>query len=306
MHLSIDARLSYRYAQPSDLLLQIEVARMSGQEIESDSLSTTPVEGFRRISGESALGRRAWMRADGPLDMTYLAEVEVTRPDPDWDRLMADAPRTMTAEATAYILPSRYCPSDEFEAFVGSEFQGLAGGRMVAAMRDWIAERFTYVPGVSTSNTTARETFVQRQGVCRDYAHVMIAFARAGGVPARMASVYAPDVDPPDFHAVAEVWLGDAWHLVDATGMSRASHMAVIGVGRDAADVSFMTSFGAGRDGQPDGGRHVVLSTAATTTTARTTAQARQSAAQARSIVAGSGARSPDPLIHGRSRIAPS
>jgi transglutaminase-like putative cysteine protease len=54
----------------------------------------------------------------------------------------------------------------------------------------------------------------------------------------------APDVDPPDFHAVAEIWLEGAWHLVDATGMARASEMVVIGVGRDAADVSFLTSFG--------------------------------------------------------------
>ncbi|MEM7644642.1 MAG: transglutaminase domain-containing protein, partial [Pseudomonadota bacterium] len=79
---------------------------------------------------------------------------------------------------------------------------------------------------------------------CRDYAHVMITLARAGGVPARMASVYAPDVDPPDFHAVAEVWLDGAWHLVDATGMATPSSMALIGVGRDAADVSFLMTMG--------------------------------------------------------------
>lgn len=245
MRLLIDARLSYEFSDPADLLLQVEVARMSGQEVLEDSLSTTPVEGFRRIAGEAALGRRAWMRASGRLDLTYLAQVEVTRPDPVWGSLSADAPRTMTAEATGFLLPSRYCPSDDFQAFVGAEFGGLQGGAQVAAMRDWIEGHFSYIPGTSTAATTARETFVQRQGVCRDYAHVMITFCRAAGLPARMASVYAPDVDPPDFHAVTEVWLGDAWHLVDATGMSAASHMAVIGVGRDAADVSFMTSYGA-------------------------------------------------------------
>ena len=244
MLLSIDARLSYDFAAPSDLLLQIEVARMSGQAVTEDSLSTTPVEGFRRVPGEAALGQRAWMRAEGRLEATYRAQVEVTRPDPAWDALPADAPRTMTGEATSFMLPSRYCPSDEFQSFVGAEFGGLAGGPLVAALAEWIERKFDYVPGSSTAATTARETFVQRQGVCRDYAHVMITLCRAAGLPARIASVYAPDVDPPDFHAVAEVWLGDAWHLVDATGMSRASHMAVIGVGRDAADISFMTSFG--------------------------------------------------------------
>jgi transglutaminase-like putative cysteine protease len=92
---------------------------------------------------------------------------------------------------------------------------------------------------------------VERRGICRDYAHVMITLARAAAIPARYASVYAPGVEPPDFHAVAEVFLADAtipgggaWHLVDATGMADPANMVKIGVGRDAADVSFMTVFG--------------------------------------------------------------
>ena len=80
--------------------------------------------------------------------------------------------------------------------------------------------------------------------MCRDYAHVMITLVRAAGIPARMASVYALGVKPQDFHAVAEVYLGDTWHLVDPTGMAVAGSMARIGVGRDAADIAFMTSFG--------------------------------------------------------------
>ena len=102
-------------------------------------------------------------------------------------------------------------------------------------------------PAPATSSTTAVDTFLERKGICRDYAHAMIALARASQIPARIASVYAPDVDPSDFHAVAEVWLGGAWHLVDATGMATPGSMARIGVGRDAADISFMTVFGVAR-----------------------------------------------------------
>ena len=69
--------------------------------------------------------------------------------------------------------------------------------------------------------------------------------ARAVGIPARYASVYAPNVTPQDFHAVAQVYLDGAWHFVDPTGMAHASDTLLIGVGRDAADVSFLTSFGA-------------------------------------------------------------
>ncbi|WP_371154906.1 transglutaminase family protein [Jannaschia sp. 2305UL9-9] len=244
MILNIEAKLSYQLEDLTDLLLQVEVARMSGQEVAQDALFTTNVNGFRRITGEAALGKRAWMQAGGQFDLTYQAEVSVTRPDPDLTRMDAAAPRSLTGEATSFLMPSRYCPSDEFQAFVAAEFGDLSGGRLLMAMRDWIEDAFTYVPGASGPGTTARDTFVQRQGVCRDYSHVLIAMARAAGIPARMASVYAPYVDPPDFHAVTEVWLEDAWHLVDATGMALPSQMAVIGVGRDAADVSFLTSFG--------------------------------------------------------------
>ncbi|MNC87715.1 Transglutaminase-like superfamily protein [compost metagenome] len=80
---------------------------------------------------------------------------------------------------------------------------------------------------------------------------MLITLARASAIPARYCSVYAPGVDPPDFHAVAEVFLADptvpgggAWHIVDATGMADPAHTVKIGVGRDAADVSFMTVFG--------------------------------------------------------------
>jgi transglutaminase-like putative cysteine protease len=121
----------------------------------------------------------------------------------------------------------------------------------VCAIREWISANLSYVPGCSDSNTTALDSFVERRGICRDYAHVLVTLARASAIPARYCSVYAPGVEPPDFHAVAEVFLADpaipgggAWHLVDATGMADPADMVKIGVGRDAADVSFMTVFG--------------------------------------------------------------
>jgi transglutaminase-like putative cysteine protease len=68
--------------------------------------------------------------------------------------------------------------------------------------------------------------------------------ARAASIPARLVSAYAPGVDPPDFHAVVEVWLEGSWHLIDATGMARPEEIVRIGVGRDATDIAFMTVFG--------------------------------------------------------------
>ena len=110
-------------------------------------------------------------------------------------------------------------------------------------MRDWIESRFTYVAGTSNVDTGALDSFVERRGVCRDYTHVMIALARAAHIPARMASVYALGVEPMDFHAVAEVYLDGDWHMVDATGMTRPSGCARICIGRDAADIAFLTAY---------------------------------------------------------------
>jgi len=142
------------------------------------------------------------------------------------------------------LMPSRYCQHDQFATLVHDEFGVLEGGAKIAAMRDWIAGHLSYVSGASDGSTTAVDTFIARQGVCRDYAHLMIALARAADIPARIASVYAPGAEPPDFHAVAEVYLGGDWHIVDATGMASAADAAVIGIGRDAGDVAFLTAFG--------------------------------------------------------------
>ena len=130
------------------------------------------------------------------------------------------------------------------QSFVNSEFGDSGGGQRIARLRDWIFESYSYVPGSSNGQTTAIDTFVQRKGVCRDFAHVLITLARASAIPARFVSAYAPYVTPQDFHAVAEVYLEGTWHLVDATGMAASNQIARIGVGLDAAEVAFLASFG--------------------------------------------------------------
>ena len=246
----LDIRLSLAYAfdAAADCLLQVEPVPGHGQALLAERLSTTPVEDFVRVPGEAGLGSRVWFRAPaGRLEATFEGRVEIARDAPDIAALPATPVRLLPADATSFLMPSRYCPSDLFEPIVQATFGDLAGGALAAAIRDWTHENLDYVTGASGPQTDARDTYLSRAGVCRDYAHVVIAMARAGGIPARMASVYAPDVDPPDLHAVAELWLDGAWRLVDATGMAAPSDMAVIGVGRDAAEVSFLTIMGAAR-----------------------------------------------------------
>ena len=244
MTIQISARLAYDFAEPSDVLLQIEAALIPEQTVLDAWIDISHCDHFARVAAHDAIGERIWLRTHGQFTVDYRATVKIDRVLADLASLQAVPFHRLPGETVQYLMASRYCPSDLFEDFVTAEFDHLFGGAKIAAMRDWIEQSFTYAPGSSTSATTALESFVQRKGVCRDYAHVLITLARASGVPARVASVYALGVDPQDFHAVAEVFLDGAWHLVDATGMARAGDMAKIGVGRDAADVSFLTSYG--------------------------------------------------------------
>lgn len=244
MILDINVHLHYRLAQPTDLLLQVEAADGGGQRLVNANINLSETEYFSRVAAEHGHGDRIWLRCDGDFRCDYSARIDVNRSVPEIASLDSVTPHLLPADTVRYLMPSRYCPSDEFQSFVAAEFGQLSGGARIEAMRDWVGEKFQYVPGSSTGQTTALDTFVQRQGICRDYAHVMICLARASAIPARFASVYAPGVTPPDFHAMAEVFLDGAWHLVDATGMAQADATAVIGVGLDAAEVAFLSSYG--------------------------------------------------------------
>lgn len=243
VRLSIETELDYTFEARTAVLLQIEAAMIPEQRVESAHIAISPVQHFARIPGHDDIGDRIWLDVEERLTVSYRAEVTVQRLVTDLSELAATPPHLLPAETVDYLMPSRYCQADHFEHIVESEFAGLSGGAAVAAMRDWIAAHFSLVPGVSNSNTGALESYVQRQGVCRDYAHMLITLARAASVPARFVSVYGPGVTPPDFHAVVEVFLAGAWHLVDATGMATGADMAMIGVGRDAADTSFLTHY---------------------------------------------------------------
>lgn len=244
MQLTIHAHLDYQFAHPTDVLLQLEAAAIPEQWIDHAHIDISESAHFARVAAHDNIGERIWLRVDNRLTVDYRAKVSINRLLTDCLDLARVPPHQLPGETVQYLLASRYCPSDQFQTFVDAEFGGLEGGARVIAIRDWIHGHFSYVPGSSTSATTALETFVTRQGICRDYAHVMITLVRASGIPARIASVYALGVEPQDFHAVAEVFIGGEWHLVDATGMAKEEAMAKIGVGRDAADVAFLTAYG--------------------------------------------------------------
>lgn len=252
MPIDISAQFSFSLHDPCDVLLQFEAAAIPEQTILSCDCRMSEAIHLARIPAQDNIGQRIWLRSEGLYEVDYRARVEVNRMLADLSELERLEPHDLPGEAVQYLFDSRYCPADRFQPFVEAEFGHLTGGPRMVAMRDWVAQNFSYVPGSSDATTTAMDSFVERRGICRDYAHVMITLARASAVPARFVSCYAPGVTPQDFHAVAEVFLADpsipgggAWHILDATAMADPAQTVKIGVGRDAADVSFMTTFGA-------------------------------------------------------------
>lgn len=245
MRLSINALLDYTIRDEADVLLQIEVAADEPtQRVTGGKMRVATGAELHPMPVEAGVGRRTWTRGSGPFRVEYEATVEVEREAPDISGLGQTTYSNLPSEAVPYIWPSRYCQSDRFAEYVGKTFGEHEGGAKILAMADWIHDKLDYVHGASDGTTSAADTFISREGICRDYAHLLIAFARGAGIPARMVSTYAWDLKPQDFHAVAEVWLDGGWHIVDATQLAPVEGMAPIIVGRDATDIAFMTIFG--------------------------------------------------------------
>ncbi len=245
MRLGIEAVLDYGFNEPTELLLTLNAAAMPDQRVIEESVLISGAGPLTTLTGGSGIGLRTWTTAaQGRMIATYKAIIEVERTPGDLTKLAKSPLPSLPVEVLPFIWPSRYCEADRFVSFVCGHFEGLEGGALVQALADWVYDNLTYVSGSSDGSTTAADTFLSQQGVCRDYAHLTAALIRSRDIPARLVSVYAWGLEPPDFHAVVEVWLDGAWHIVDSTRLAPLEGMARIAVGRDATDIAFMTAFG--------------------------------------------------------------
>lgn len=148
------------------------------------------------------------------------------------------------ADPARYLEDSRYIEASALRGFVDERFGRASGFEAVDAIRNWIAHGFTYSPVRSGIDDTAVMTLQKSGGMCRDYAHVMVALARAAGIPARYVGVYAPGLQPPDFHAVTEVHVDGEWWVVDPTGLAPRGSLIRIATGADALETAWATTSG--------------------------------------------------------------
>ena len=181
----------------------------------------------------------------GASRITVESEVEV----PDLivvDRRAPQVPAGMLPDETlAYLLQSRYCPSDKMEERARDIVSGCAPGYPQAErICDWIRQNIEYRPGASEETTCALDTLAQRAGVCRDFAHVGVALSRSLTLPARVVVGYLLGLEPMDMHAWYEVYLGNRWYAFDATQQEPRGGRIVVAHGRDAADVAFLSNYG--------------------------------------------------------------
>jgi transglutaminase-like putative cysteine protease len=244
MKLRVRSELVYDYGEGTDAILKIQAARFPGQTVLEERLDAGGVR-FRQDEDGGTGARTLRAELAGEVAITYEATVdngELVGLPPD---AVQHAWKDLPIEALSYLWGSRYCPSDTFLRFAAREFDGLEGGARVLAILEWIGRHVDYVPGVSDAETTAARTFIDRAGVCRDFTHLGISLCRASGIPARAVSAYAHQLNPPDFHAIFEVYLSNGWWLVDPTGLAPVNGLVRIACGRDAADIAFLSTAGA-------------------------------------------------------------
>ena len=243
---TVDLLLDYEVTHPAHFLFHIETAFHDSNRILEERLTITPSMKVRTFCDERNGNR--FVRLDAPkgvLSVNYHASIELIGTSVPL-HLEEAAVTSVPDDVLRYLMPSRYCESDVMSRVAQQLFGHLSPGlSRVRAIESWIHESIIYLPGFSNSTTTAQEVFVQRAGVCRDFAHLGITLCRALNIPARLVVGYVHFAEPPqDFHAVFEAWLDNQWVLFDGTKMAPIDRLVRVGTGRDAKDVAFATIFG--------------------------------------------------------------
>ena len=252
IRLKLSIGLKYEIAnQASDFIFNIHAAQTAHQTIVDETLEIVPSLPPVAYTDAATGTRFMRLKADpGPLLIRYAATVDIEHYVESPARIEETPVSQLPPSVLPYIYPSRYCQSDRLHRYATREFGHLRQGYgRVQAMQDWVRQHTAFQSGSSNVSTSAVDTLIEQVGVCRDFAHLMIALCRAVNIPARFVTGIDygadPAMGPTDFHAYVEVFVGERWYLFDPTGVSPPMGLVRIGTGRDAADVSFATLFGA-------------------------------------------------------------
>jgi len=248
MTFEIFSELQYQVYLPTTFIFSIQASRSNSQVIIEESLVTEPFITAEEIIGSEGGSRFIRLKVNGNSRFTirYQAKVDIDYNTIHQRNLSYTVPvNKLDEDEMHYLFPSRYCQSDKLQKLASKEFGSVdtAYGK-VAAITEWIYNNVEYNSGTTNSSTSAYDTLTERVGVCRDFAHLGIALCRALTIPARYFTGYAYGLNPPDFHACFEAYIGGEWIFFDPTKLVPVNGLVKIANGRDAADASVASIFG--------------------------------------------------------------
>ncbi|CAA2137688.1 transglutaminase family protein [Hyphomicrobium sp. ghe19] len=253
MKLRVGCELNYMFPQatPAILMLNIHYTRVSDLAMPDNIIvsPSVPVSGYRDGFGN-------WCsRIVAPAGRVRISTDAIVSDSGLPDPVMANAWQVpveeLPEEALVFLLASRFCDSDRLLDLAWSLFgHATPGWGRVQAICDFVHNHIAFGYEHARVTRTASEAYEERRGVCRDYAHLAVAFCRALNIPARYCTGYLGDVGMPppyppgDFAAWFEVYLGNHWYTFDPRNNVPRIGRVLVARGRDAADVAMTTTFG--------------------------------------------------------------
>lgn len=247
MPFQIKAWLHYEVYERSTVLLGIHALSSRSQTLKGETFIVTPGVSWEELPREA--GETRYLRIDTgeatQLDISYAVTARTRCSLVSLDEIHRIPISQIRHTEIPYLFPSRYCQSDRLWRLAMKMFGTIEHPYdQVKAISDWIFENIDYLYGTTNVETSAFDTVTQRAGVCRDFAHLGIAFCRALSIPARYFTGYACRMQPQDFHACFEACIGNRWFVFDPTRLAPLDGLVRIATGRDAADASVATIFG--------------------------------------------------------------
>lgn len=253
MYIKVGYELLYDCPQPTPMLLMLNIHYSHAHEIVApDHLVTSPAVMLTQYRD----GFGNWCsRIEAPVGRIRISTSAIVRSPGIADKVDITARQhpvsELPEEALVYLLGSRYCETDLLSEFAWKQFGSAPlGWPRVQAICDFVHQhiRFDYTQARATR--TAREAFVERVGVCRDFAHLAVTLCRCLNIPARYCTGYLGDMGMPppygamDFAGWFEAYLGGQWHTFDPRNNESRIGRILIARGRDAVDVAISTTFG--------------------------------------------------------------
>ena len=253
MQIRLGYELIYRCPQPTPMILNLNIHYTRAADlVRADHMLTEPWlplvlyrDGFGNwCTRIVAAAGRTRITADAVINDRGLPEAVVPA-------AQQHSVESLPEETLVYLLASRYCDTENLSAVAWKQFGNSPPGWLrVQAICDFVHRHITFGYQYARATKTASEAFNEQRGVCRDYAHLAIAFCRCMNIPARYCTGYLgdigiPPVDAPmDFAGWFEAYIGGAWYTFDARNNTPRIGRVLIARGRDAADVAISMTFG--------------------------------------------------------------